>query len=163
MKNVERYRHIIPIIESLFATRGAVNFQYDGAGMKNSDFWDVNARIVGEIKHSGEIGYRDQIKRFWKDWVDKTPIIRTEVEVGFINLSFHDFSHLQVSMMTKHQYEIVKVLQRIWRLEQWLGRKDKSVIVAKQAEIELAGQAAARNRPLIVLDGEVEGRTTGKG
>lgn len=64
--------------------------------------------------------------------------------------------------MTQHQYEIVKVLQRIFRLKQWFGRKDKSVIVTKQAEIELAGQAAARNRPLIVLDGEGEGRTTGK-
>ena len=63
--------------------------------------------------------------------------------------------------MTQHQYEIVKVLQRIFRLKQWFGRKDKSGIVTKQAEIELAGQAA-RNRPLIVLDGEVEGRTTGK-
>ncbi len=51
--------------------------------------------------------------------------------------------------MTRHQYEIVKVLQRIFRLKQWFGRKDKSVIVTKQAEIELAAQAASKNSPPI--------------
>ena len=37
--------------------------------------------------------------------------------------------------MTQRQYEIVKVLQRIFRLKQLFGRKDKNVIVTKQAEI----------------------------
>ena len=48
--------------------------------------------------------------------------------------------------MTRHQYEIVKWLQRIWRLKWHLGWHGDG-IVTKQAEIELAGQAAAKNRP----------------
>ena len=55
--------------------------------------------------------------------------------------------------MTWHQYEVVKVLQRIWRLKQLFAHKDKSGIVTKQAEIELAGQAAAKNRPPIPENG----------
>lgn len=65
--------------------------------------------------------------------------------------------------MTQHQYNIVKWLRRVWFLKRFFGKDEVQDIVTKQAEIELAGQAAARNRPLIVLDGEVEGRTTGKG
>ena len=52
--------------------------------------------------------------------------------------------------MTQHQYEIMKRLQRImWlkRLLGWFRRKDRSGIIPKQAEIELAGQAAAAERP----------------
>ena len=64
--------------------------------------------------------------------------------------------------MTQHQYEIVKMLQRIFRLKQLFGRKDKSAIVTKQAEIELAGQAVAKNRPPIAPDGEIKGMETGK-
>ena len=108
MKNVERYRHIIPIIESFFATRGAVKFQYDGAGMKNSDFLDANARIVGEIKHSGEIGYKNQIKRFWKDWEDKAPIkglipgVSNEVTKGFVAVIYGQlFSQVKAQCFSK--------------------------------------------------------------
>ena len=54
--------------------------------------------------------------------------------------------------MTRHQYEIVKWLQRIWRLKRLLGWHGDG-IVTKQAEIELAGQAAAKNRPPIPENG----------
>ena len=54
--------------------------------------------------------------------------------------------------MTRHQYEIVKWLQRIWRLKRRLGWYGDG-IVTKQAEIELAGQAAAKNRPPIPENG----------
>ena len=64
--------------------------------------------------------------------------------------------------MTQHQYEIVKVLQRIWRLRHLFGHKDKSGIVTKQAEIELAGQAASKNHPPIDPDGEIKGLATGR-
>ena len=64
--------------------------------------------------------------------------------------------------MTWHQYEIVKTLQRIWRLKQLFARKDKSGIVTKQDEIELAGQAAAKNRPPLDTMEEFKGLTMGK-
>ena len=57
--------------------------------------------------------------------------------------------------MTQHQYEIVKVLQRIWRTKRLFARKDKSGIVTKQAAIELAGQAASKNRPPMDSEEEV--------
>ncbi len=50
--------------------------------------------------------------------------------------------------MTRHQYEIAKWLQRVWRLKQLFVRSGDGT-VTKQAEIELAGQAAAKNRPPI--------------
>ena len=53
--------------------------------------------------------------------------------------------------MTWHQYEIVQKLRRIWWLQRLFKRKDKSGVVTRQSEIELAGQAAANNRP--PLDG----------
>lgn len=64
--------------------------------------------------------------------------------------------------MTQHQYEIVKVLQRIWRTKRLFARKDKSGIVTKQAAIELAGQAASKNLPPLVSVGDVKGLSTGK-
>ena len=64
--------------------------------------------------------------------------------------------------MTQHQYEIVKVLQRIFRLKQLFCRKNKGGIVTKQAEIELAGQAASKNLPPLVSVGDVKGLSTGK-
>ena len=64
--------------------------------------------------------------------------------------------------MTQHQYEIVKILQRIWRLKQLFARKDKSVIVTKQAEIEIAGQAAAKKRPPLDTTEEFKGFPKGK-
>ena len=59
--------------------------------------------------------------------------------------------------MTQRQYEIVKMLQRIWLLKQLFARKDKSGILTKQAEIELAGQAAAKNRPPLDVTEEAKG------
>lgn len=50
--------------------------------------------------------------------------------------------------MTWHQYEMAKWLQRVWRLKQLFDRSGDGT-VTKQAEIELAGQAAAKNRPPI--------------
>ena len=49
--------------------------------------------------------------------------------------------------MTHHQYDKVKQLQRIWFLQGLFGKKRSQDIVTKQAEIELAGQAAVKNRP----------------
>lgn len=51
--------------------------------------------------------------------------------------------------MTHHQYEMVKRLQRIWFLKRLFGKDGSRDIVTKQAEIELAGQAAAKDRPPI--------------
>ena len=59
--------------------------------------------------------------------------------------------------MTWHQYEIAKVLQCIWRLKQLFKRTDKSGIVTKQAEIELAGQTATKNRPPLDTSEESKG------
>ena len=57
--------------------------------------------------------------------------------------------------MTKHQYEILKKLRFCDRLKNlFVKPKGKDNIITKQAEIELAGQAAAKNRP--PLDGSVE-------
>lgn len=64
--------------------------------------------------------------------------------------------------MTWHQYEIVKKLQRVWRLKQLFARKDKSGILTKQAEIELAGQAASKNRPPLDTTEECKGFPTVK-
>ena len=64
--------------------------------------------------------------------------------------------------MTWHQYEIVKMLQRVWRLKQLFARKDKNGILTKQAEIELAGQAAAKNRPPLDTMEEFKGFTMEK-
>ncbi len=55
--------------------------------------------------------------------------------------------------MTWHQFDILQKLQHICRIRQLFGRRDKTVVVTKQAEIELAGQAAAKDRP--PLDGKV--------
>ena len=58
--------------------------------------------------------------------------------------------------MTQHQYEIMKRLRRIMRLKWllgWFRRKDRSGIITKQAEIELAGQAAAAERPPLNEEG----------
>ena len=49
--------------------------------------------------------------------------------------------------MTQHQYNIVKWLRRVWFLKRFFGKDEPQDIVTKQAEIELAGQAAAKNRP----------------
>ena len=52
--------------------------------------------------------------------------------------------------MTQHQYVIVTILRRIMRLKHLLGlfkRKVPQDQISKQAEIELAGQAAAAKRP----------------
>ena len=51
--------------------------------------------------------------------------------------------------MTQHQYNIVKWLRRVWILKRFFGKDEPQDIVTKQAEIELAGQAAAKNRPPI--------------
>jgi len=51
--------------------------------------------------------------------------------------------------MTQHQYNIVQWLQRVWFLKRFFGNDEAQDIVTKQAEIELAGQAAAKNRPPI--------------
>lgn len=51
--------------------------------------------------------------------------------------------------MTQHQYNIVKWLRRVWFLKRFFGKDEVQDIVTKQAEIELAGQAAAKNRPPI--------------
>ena len=51
--------------------------------------------------------------------------------------------------MTQHQYNIVKWLRRVWFLKRFFGKDGAQDIVTKQAEIELAGQAAAKNRPPI--------------
>ena len=51
--------------------------------------------------------------------------------------------------MTQHQYNIVKWLRRVWFLKRFFGKDESQDIVTKQAEIELAGQAAAKNRPSI--------------
>ena len=51
--------------------------------------------------------------------------------------------------MTQHQYNIVKWLRRVWFLKRFFGKDESQDIVTKQAEIELAGQAAAKNRPPI--------------
>lgn len=51
--------------------------------------------------------------------------------------------------MTQHQYNIVKWLRRVWFLKRLFGKDEPQDIVTKQAEIELAGQAAAKNRPPI--------------
>jgi hypothetical protein len=48
--------------------------------------------------------------------------------------------------MTQHQYNIVKWLRRVWFLKRFFGKGEPQDIVTKQAEIELAGQAA-KNRP----------------
>ena len=54
--------------------------------------------------------------------------------------------------MTHDQYDKVKQLQRIWFLRRLFGKKDSQDIVTKQAEIELAGQAAAKDRPPLPTD-----------
>ena len=51
--------------------------------------------------------------------------------------------------MTQHQYGIVKWLRRVWFLKRFFGNDWAQGIVTKQAEIELAGQAAAKNCPPI--------------
>ena len=51
--------------------------------------------------------------------------------------------------MTQHQYNIVKWLRRVWFLKRFFGKDEPQDIVTKQAGIELAGQAAAKNRPPI--------------
>ena len=51
--------------------------------------------------------------------------------------------------MTQHQYNIVKWLLRVWFLKRFFGNDGAQGVVTKQAEIELAGQAAAKNRPPI--------------
>ena len=51
--------------------------------------------------------------------------------------------------MTQHQYNIVKWLRRVWFLKRLFRKDETQGVVTKQAEIELAGQAAAKNRPLI--------------
>ena len=69
--------------------------------------------------------------------------------------------------MTQHQYGILKKLQRWDCLKRMFGLKGKNggeldvrasnetdEPITKQAEIELAGQAAAKSRP--PLDGEVD-------
>jgi hypothetical protein len=57
--------------------------------------------------------------------------------------------------MTRHQYEILKKLRFCDRLKNlFIKPKGKDCIATKQAEIELAGQAAAKSRP--PLDGEVD-------
>ena len=55
--------------------------------------------------------------------------------------------------MTQHQYEIVKALRRIWGLRRLFGGAEKSGIVTKHAEIELAGQAAVESRPPLSDEG----------
>ena len=51
--------------------------------------------------------------------------------------------------MTQHQYNIVKWLRRVWFLKSFFGKDEPQDIVTKQAEIELAGQAATKNCPPI--------------
>ena len=51
--------------------------------------------------------------------------------------------------MTQHQYNIVKWLRRVWFLKRLFGKDEPQDVVTKQAEIELAGQAAAKNCPPI--------------
>ena len=51
--------------------------------------------------------------------------------------------------MTQHQYNIVKWLRRVWFLKRFFEKDEVQDIVTKQAEIELAGQAAAKKRPPI--------------
>ena len=51
--------------------------------------------------------------------------------------------------MTQHQCNIVKWLRRVWFLKRFFGKDEPQDILTKQAEIELAGQAAAKNRPPI--------------
>ena len=51
--------------------------------------------------------------------------------------------------MTQHQYNIVKWLRRVWFLKRFFRTDEAQGIVTKQSEIELAGQAAAKNRPPI--------------
>ena len=66
--------------------------------------------------------------------------------------------------MTHHQYEMVKRLQRIWFLRRLFGKGWSQDIMTKQAEIELAGQAAAKNRPPIQDndDPTIDGRSNDK-
>ena len=66
--------------------------------------------------------------------------------------------------MTHHQYDKVKQLQRIWFLQGLFGKKRSQDIVTKQAEIELSGQAAAKDRPPIQDndDPTIDGRSNDK-
>ena len=66
--------------------------------------------------------------------------------------------------MTHHQYEMVKRLQRIWFLRRLFGKGYRQDTVTKQAEIELAGQAAAKDRPPIQDndDAKTDGRSHGQ-
>ena len=59
--------------------------------------------------------------------------------------------------MTHHQYEMVKRLQRIWFLRRLFGKGWPQDTVTKQAEIELAGQAAAKDRPPIKGNDDTDG------
>ena len=49
--------------------------------------------------------------------------------------------------MTHHQCEMAKKLQRVWFLRRLFGMDKTQADMTKQAEIELAGQAAAKDRP----------------
>ncbi len=55
--------------------------------------------------------------------------------------------------MTRHQYDIVKWLRRVWFLRWFIKDDAPQDTITKQAEIELAGQVAARHRPPLA-DGE---------
>jgi hypothetical protein len=65
--------------------------------------------------------------------------------------------------MTQHQYIIVKWLRRAWFLKRFFGNDWAQGIVTKQAEIELAGQAASKNNPPIDSAKELDAINGGGG
>ena len=50
--------------------------------------------------------------------------------------------------MTQHQYEILRKLQRIFRLKRLFVRKKGEDVPAKQSETEHAERLAVGNRPI---------------
>lgn len=70
MTNEIIYKHLIPFIEDFFSKKGVTNLRYDGGGTDHADFVAIGHGVVGEIKHSGEIGRLTDWKRFRKWWID---------------------------------------------------------------------------------------------
>ena len=54
--------------------------------------------------------------------------------------------------MTHNQCKMVKKLQRIWFWRRLFGMDKKQNVMTKQAEIELAGQEATKERPPLPTD-----------
>ena len=59
--------------------------------------------------------------------------------------------------MTWHRHEIVRVLRHILRLKRLFAHKDEGDVITNRAKIELAGQAAAINRPSLDAAEEFKG------